>query len=110
MFQRSMKNTLVHISINKHKGKLHMTKKLEWREIPYLQQAGRTGPCPSEGKVDIFFFSGKPLLIHQENSEHAQLGILLNKLSYVHPEHAQFKSLKKERWQLYFWTKLKWRA
>ena len=55
MFQRSMKNTLVHMLINTHKGKSHMFKKLEWSEIPCLQQVGRTGP---EG------FPGKPLLIH----------------------------------------------
>lgn len=83
MFQRSIKNTQIHILINKHKGKLHITKKLEWSKILYLQQVGRT--CPSEGKVELFF-----LLIHPEEqqaclvkstSEHAQLCTLLSALS-----------------------------
>lgn len=73
MFQRIPKNTQVHILINKHKSKTQVIKKLEWNRTPYLQQVGRTGPCPSEGKVEFIFSLGSLCLLIQETSKRAQL-------------------------------------
>lgn len=57
MFQRSIKSIQVHILFNKHRSKPHIAKKLEWHEIPYLQ----------------------------ENSEHAQFCTLPSRLSLRWP-------------------------